>query len=303
MLLITDAERRRRAGTRRAAAPGARRRRPRRRARSATSSAAPLTCIAVETGIMPATSTTVVHEIAWYTCGIVSTPSRTIAPAASRPAAAAGTSPVASSTTIASGHDDRLAGLRPERHGLTPHERRLVDGEDVAIDVDLAVERRPLALHEERVADGERSRRRPEVLAAALHGEDHQVAAVGDHPREDHARRRARSGAGSRPRRRRSAGRAATASAGPRSPDGRSPAAAANAATSVGLAAHDHDVAGRAATPGRHSSGDRADLDADELDAGRAAAARSASSGRPATAAASGTSRRDTARPCRYCDD
>ena len=67
---------------------------------SAMSSAAPDCWTATDTGIIPATSTTVVHEIDRYASFIESTRVRTRAPAASTAATAAETTPVASRATI-----------------------------------------------------------------------------------------------------------------------------------------------------------------------------------------------------------
>lgn len=58
---------------------------------------------------MPATSTTVVHDTAWYASSIVTTRVRTRAPAASRPATDGGTAPVASIATMTTITDTRRA--------------------------------------------------------------------------------------------------------------------------------------------------------------------------------------------------
>src|SRR5690349_7361189 len=67
---------------------------------SATWSAAPLSNIAVDSGSIAATRTTVVHVIERYACSIELTRRTIRAPAASGPATAGGTRPVTSSATI-----------------------------------------------------------------------------------------------------------------------------------------------------------------------------------------------------------
>ena len=61
----------------------------------------PVTVNAVDSGIIPAMSTTVVHEMERYACAGLTVRVTTMAPAVSRPAIAGGTHPVARSSTIA----------------------------------------------------------------------------------------------------------------------------------------------------------------------------------------------------------
>ena len=160
-------------------------RRRRRRGAVAASSAAPLTCIAVEIGIMPATRMTVVHEIPWYACAGVRTPSATIAVAATRPATTGGTQPVARSTTITSVTPMASADRSPNGTAW----RRTRPGSSIARTSRSASTSRsmrlPLALHEQDVAGLQAHLAWAAVLAASLDGEDDEVAALGDHAGED----------------------------------------------------------------------------------------------------------------------
>ena len=92
---------------------------------SAINCAAPVDCSALDSGMMPPSSTTVVHEIARYAWLTLSTPSRMSALAASRPATAAGTRPVASSTTIPTS----TAMARPAPRPIGTDWRRTISGE------------------------------------------------------------------------------------------------------------------------------------------------------------------------------
>ncbi len=78
----------------------------------------PVSMNAVESGIIPAMSTTVVHEIDRYACAGVTVRVTTSAPAASRPATAGGTIPVASSATIAARMT--IARVAPRPSGTRP---------------------------------------------------------------------------------------------------------------------------------------------------------------------------------------
>jgi hypothetical protein len=75
--------------------------------------------------------------------------------------------------------------LRPRAHGdgLAADQIRGVDDEDVGI-VEVLVERLPGPLEEQRVADGECRLLRALVLSTPMHGQDDEIAALGDHPRE-----------------------------------------------------------------------------------------------------------------------
>ena len=134
--------------------------------------------IAVDSEIMPPTRITVVHEIA--AVGLLDAQhaaAGSIAHAASSPATAGGTTPVASSDDHPGEHDERPLGAGAERDGLAAHELRRVDDEHVRV-VEVDVERVPRALQQQRVARPRAVVARADVLAAALHGEDDEVAAA-----------------------------------------------------------------------------------------------------------------------------
>ena len=133
---------------------------------------------------MPPTSTTVVHDTArkaWFT---VITSSRTSAPAASSAATAAGTAPVARRTHHRGQHAERLLGAEPERHDLAAHLVGIVDHEHVVVGGEVGRERLPGPAHQHAVAGGEHDLAGLQVLPVALHRDDHEVAALGDHPGE-----------------------------------------------------------------------------------------------------------------------
>ena len=136
----------------------------------------------MDSEIIPPTSTTVVHEMPRWACSTVSTRSTIIAQAASSPATAAGTAPVASSTTIAGQHGERRLRPRAHRHRLAAHELGRVDDQHLRV-LELLVERGPGAPQQQRVAPGQHGL--ADVLALALHGQDHEVAARRHHARED----------------------------------------------------------------------------------------------------------------------
>ena len=110
--------------------------------------------------------------------------SRTSAHAASSPATTGGTAPVASSTTITASTASAALRARAERHGLAAHQLGRVDDAARRGSPQVA-EVRPRALDEQRVAHLQRRVAGPHSSPAALHGEHDQVAAVGDHARED----------------------------------------------------------------------------------------------------------------------
>ena len=156
-------------------------------------SAVPVWVIAVDIGIMPATSSSVVQEMERCARSTVTARVSTIAPAASRPVTAGGKTPVASATTMSTRMHQRRPGTSTERCGLTAHGVRCIDDDDLGVG-EVGVERIPVALQQEHVADLEHDLAVLQVLAGALHGQDHQVAALrhhaGEHRRPDEGRPR-----------------------------------------------------------------------------------------------------------------
>ena len=152
--------------------------------RSASCSAAPVATIAVESEIIPPTSTTVVHEMPRWACSTVSTREHDHRAGgeqardrrrarrrwrAARPSRPAPRAPAWRPRPAARPAGARApAGRRPARSGSSR----------------LLVERGPRALQQQRVALGQHGLPGPSVLALALHGEDHEVAAGRDHARE-----------------------------------------------------------------------------------------------------------------------
>ena len=148
------------------------------------SSAAPVDWIASDSGISPAIRITVVHDTARYACSVSSTPSSTSASAARRPATAAGTRPAASAATKAA----VTASVRRAPGPSATTWRRTAAGASTT-STSSAPSRSSSARHEPSsssvspAARAQLPRRRR--LALALHGQDHEVAALGDHAGED----------------------------------------------------------------------------------------------------------------------
>ena len=108
--------------------------------------------MAVESGINPATSRTVVHEMPRYACWTDTTRSTIIAPAASIVATTAGTTPVASRTHHRGQDEDGSRESGAHRNRLPADEIGGIDDEQLPVVGDL-VQRAPVALDEQHVAD------------------------------------------------------------------------------------------------------------------------------------------------------
>ena len=150
---------------------------------SAIRSAAPVWVIAVESGIIPATSTTVVHEMPRYAASDVSTRVTTSALAATSPATAEGTIPVASATIIR----PRIASARPAPGPSGTACRRTSSGWSTRSTPRVArvlLDRRPRAVEQDGITGRERGLAGAEVLAVALHREHDELAGRRDHARE-----------------------------------------------------------------------------------------------------------------------
>ena len=135
---------------------------------------------------------------------MVSTRSTTIAPAASRPAIAGGSAPVARQRRP-SPPAPRAPRFAPGPSGTACRRTsaRRVDDEHGRI-VEVARRAPPsVPCSEQRVAGGQLRLLGAEVLALPLHREHDEIAAVGDHARGRPSRRSRSSAAGSRPRPRR----------------------------------------------------------------------------------------------------
>ena len=132
---------------------------------------------------MPPTRMTVVHEITRYACGGFTTPNSTIAVAASKPATAGTTTPVASKATMPAITVDRDGCSSAERHALAAHHVRCVDDQHITVGRVL-LDRLPRALDDQCVAGGEDGRLRADVIAVALDGQYDQLAARCDHAGE-----------------------------------------------------------------------------------------------------------------------
>ena len=115
---------------------------------------------------------------------MVTIPRTTIAPAASSPATAGGTTPVTSRANHAHQDQDRLPGAEPKRYGLAANRIGLVHDEHAGV-LGLRVKRGPWALEEEHVARVQLDLRLADVITPSLDGGDHQVSALGDHATED----------------------------------------------------------------------------------------------------------------------
>ena len=80
---------------------------------------------------------------------------------------------------------DRLLGPEAEGHDLTPHLVGFVDHQDVVVVREVRGQGFPAAPHQHGIAGGQDDLSGSQALAAPLHGHDDEVAALGDHPRED----------------------------------------------------------------------------------------------------------------------
>ncbi len=171
------------------------------------SPAAPDCSTATETGIIPATSTTVVQEMARYACFMVRT-------RLEHHRAGGEHRRHRRSHDTRGEHDDHrqedhqgAARPGPHRHRLATNGGGLIDDEDLTTGLETPLQPIPGPLQQHRVPHRQTGGLEAEVLALALDGQDDEVSAAGRPSRGRRALRRSPTAVGSPPRRHRPRGR------------------------------------------------------------------------------------------------